>query len=591
MTWLLIGIAAIALAFWVLAALLAAVREIAFAVGRTIEASWSASRIAVGRVAGTGRGQLECAAIINRPPWPSPDRDSTVQRLEQYGVKEPQWPRWGPRWTPMTELATTFVDKRVTVESVSALSSGVPDCSPPYALVNEAPEFPSEPAPPKEPEYVSEDYAVPVLSLPVPPLWASFLAGCIREAHAELVASYSDALRRHTLLSESARSLNQARRQAWKRALKRHSAQVVSHRDSFRQYQLDRELYLEPLRRTQEALSRGAREGVILHFELALQRLQLPAFVPRRWAIEFDVQTKVLLLEHEYPAVAEIEFLKSVPRKTGNALRPVTKMERRQAVTRLQASLTLLLAKAIAAADNLGLLEGIAVNGWVEFFDKGTGHLSKAYCAQLVCSVEELTTLALETADPVAALARLRGACANELYDVAPTRPNLTLSRDDPRFVASRPTLTGLSDTLNLASMPWEDFEHLVRELFERKFAAVGSEVRITRASRDHGVDAVIFDSDPVRGGKIVVQAKRYTAPVDVSAVRDLYGTVVNEGANSGMLVTTSSFGPDAYSFAQNKPLKLFNGTQLLGLLEEVGYKFRIDLEEARLLFKDSNRR
>lgn len=132
--------------------------------------------------------------------------------------------------------------------------------------------------------------------------------------------------------------------------------------------------------------------------------------------------------------------------------------------------------------------------------------------------------------------------------------------------------------------MNWEDFEHFVRELFEREFVTVGADVKVTRASRDQGVDAIIFDPDPLRGGKIVVQAKRYTLPVDVSAVRDLYGTVMNEGANTGILVTTSSYGPEAYEFAQNKPLKLINGAQLLGLLEKSGYHFRIDLAEARAL-------
>jgi restriction system protein len=73
--------------------------------------------------------------------------------------------------------------------------------------------------------------------------------------------------------------------------------------------------------------------------------------------------------------------------------------------------------------------------------------------------------------------------------------------------------------------------------------------VRITRASRDGGVDAIAFDPDPIRGGKIVIQAKRYTNPVGVSAVRDLFGTVHNEGATKGILVTTSDYGPDAYEF------------------------------------------
>jgi restriction system protein len=132
--------------------------------------------------------------------------------------------------------------------------------------------------------------------------------------------------------------------------------------------------------------------------------------------------------------------------------------------------------------------------------------------------------------------------------------------------------------------MNWEDFEHLVRELFANEFSNSGSEVRVTRASRDGGVDAVAFDPDPIRGGKIVIQAKRYTNIVDVSAVRDLYGTVMNEGATKGILVTTSDFGPDAYAFANGKPLSLLNGANLLHLLERHGKKAYIDVKEAKIL-------
>ena len=134
----------------------------------------------------------------------------------------------------------------------------------------------------------------------------------------------------------------------------------------------------------------------------------------------------------------------------------------------------------------------------------------------------------------------------------------------------------------NLAVMHWEDFEHLIRELFEKEFGAHGGEVKVTQASRDGGVDAVIFDPDPIRGGKIVVQAKRYTNTVGVAAVRDLYGTVINEGAMKGILITTSDYGPDAFHFAKDKPLTLMNGANLLYLVEKHGKKARIDLKEAK---------
>ena len=91
--------------------------------------------------------------------------------------------------------------------------------------------------------------------------------------------------------------------------------------------------------------------------------------------------------------------------------------------------------------------------------------------------------------------------------------------------------------------------------------------------------------STPIQsGGKIVVQAKRYTNTVGDSAVRDLFGTMNHEGAMKGILVTTSDYGPDAYWFAQDRPITLLNGGNLLHLLAKHGHKARIDIVEARAL-------
>jgi restriction system protein len=158
----------------------------------------------------------------------------------------------------------------------------------------------------------------------------------------------------------------------------------------------------------------------------------------------------------------------------------------------------------------------------------------------------------------------------------------LQLNKEDKRFVNSYEVVESLNEGTNIAAMDWYDFENLIRELFQREFSINGGEVKITRASRDEGVDAVAFDPDPIRGGKIVIQAKRYTNPVGVSAVRDLYGTVVNEGEMKGILVTTTDYGPDAYKFAQDKPLTLLNGSNLLHLLAKYGHKAKIDVKEAR---------
>lgn len=51
---------------------------------------------------------------------------------------------------------------------------------------------------------------------------------------------------------------------------------------------------------------------------------------------------------------------------------------------------------------------------------------------------------------------------------------------------------------------------------------------------------------------------------------------MMNEGANKGILVTTSGYGPDAFDFAKDKPIELIHGGQLLYLLDQCGVKARI---------------
>jgi len=199
----------------------------------------------------------------------------------------------------------------------------------------------------------------------------------------------------------------------------------------------------------------------------------------------------------------------------------------------------------------------------------------------------ELSDIDLLNVDPKVCFKNLKGLGSSKLVGITPIQPIVQVNKKDKRFVSSHDVSQILDDGYNLAAMGWEDFEHLIRELFEKEFSANGGEVKVTQASRDGGVDAVAFDPDPIRGGKIVIQAKRYTNTVGVSAIRDLYGTVLNEGATKGILVTTSDYGPDAYDFAKNKPLTLLSGNNLLYLLEKHGHKARIDLVEAKKILKE----
>ena len=240
---------------------------------------------------------------------------------------------------------------------------------------------------------------------------------------------------------------------------------------------------------------------------------------------------------------------------------------------------------AIFSSDDEQLLTGVLYNGIIQDYSPTTGKLERKTILSVFVKKAQFEGIDLDHVDPKACFKALKGVSAAKLIDITPVNPVLVLDKNDQRFIEGR-EITTHSGT-NLASMDWQEFEQLVRQVLEMEFGKNGGEVKVTQASRDGGVDAVIFDPDPLRGGKIIVQAKRYTNTVPVSAVRDLYGTLINEGASSGILITTSDYGPDSYDFAKDKPLKLLNSGHLLALLQKNGMQGYIDLEEARHLLKE----
>jgi restriction system protein len=103
--------------------------------------------------------------------------------------------------------------------------------------------------------------------------------------------------------------------------------------------------------------------------------------------------------------------------------------------------------------------------------------------------------------------------------EAQPVRPIVEFQMADARFVDQADLVSTLSAAPNLMDLSPTEFEHLVANLFEK----VGLEAKLTRSSRDGGVDCIAFDRRPILGGKVVIQAKRYRHTVGVSAVRDLY--------------------------------------------------------------------
>lgn len=323
-------------------------------------------------------------------------------------------------------------------------------------------------------------------------------------------------------------------------------------------------------------------ESVCKLIEISNKRHFLPLFLKKDFVVAINPDSKILLIQFEFPDYSGKQLWSAIL-KNGNP-KLLSATERKKAIKNCLYSL-IVRAGYLASKLNIGgLFESIVINVEQSWFDPATGQPRNGIIASLQAPTDYFKELDLSKLDPEACFKNLKGLSTPSLENASPIRPIFVLNKEDERFVQSKDLDDSLVPESNLAAMEWEDFEHLVAQLFEWEFGQNGVEVKVTRASRDRGVDAVLFDPDPLRGGKYVLQAKRYTRTVDVSSVRDLYGTVMNEGANRGILITTASFGPDSYEFAKDKPISLVDGPNLLVMLQRHGKKFRIDLDEARAL-------
>ncbi|WP_059005854.1 restriction endonuclease [Streptomyces specialis] len=296
-----------------------------------------------------------------------------------------------------------------------------------------------------------------------------------------------------------------------------------------------------------------------------------PRDFPRQVEASYDAAARQLVLEWELPgydvvpAAKAVRYVVSSDQERETA-RPVT--QRRALYQDVLAQSMLLVLRDVFTADTFRTLDSVALNGFVDDNDPATGRRTRIVLASVSASRTVFDGLRLAQVSAVDCLTDALGGRISARPDqCAAVRPARR-----PEEVGQNVLGLGGEGDPDLFTMDPVAFEGLVQRLF----LARGMRAVTTELSGDGGVDVDAFDPDPISGGRIIVQVKRYRNTVPPTAVRDLYGTVLGAGANKGILVTTSGFGPGSYAFAEGKPLTLISGPELVGLLGEAGLPGRL---------------
>jgi restriction system protein len=316
-------------------------------------------------------------------------------------------------------------------------------------------------------------------------------------------------------------------------------------------------------------------EAVSAYTTMVLERSSYPDDFPHEFEIAYVPASRQVVVEYELPgyavipAVSAYRYIKSRDAIEEKSRRNGESVDLYRDVV---AAVSLRTIHEIFESDVRDHIDTVCLNGYVSTVDRATGRDINPHLISVRATKGTFLQLDLARVDKKICLKNLGAHVSANPEEAVAVKPIVEFDMVDRRFVDQADVLNVLESRPNLLDLNPYEFEHLVANLFGQ----MGLESKLTRSSKDGGVDCVAFDSRPVLGGKVVIQAKRYKNVVGVSAVRDLYGTMMNEGANKGILVTTSGYGPDAYEFCKDKPIELIDGGGLLYLLEQIGFKARI---------------
>lgn len=317
----------------------------------------------------------------------------------------------------------------------------------------------------------------------------------------------------------------------------------------------------------EKAYLEGDRDSIIAYSSMVLERSVYPEDIAHEFRVTYSVESKELVVEFDLPrpdivpSVLEYKYVRARDAIDSKARKQVEIKDLYQDII---AAIALRTIHEVLESDLGEHVIVVTFNGFVHAIDPTTGRDIRPCLISVRTTRERFEEIELSRVDKRACLRNLGAQVSPRPDERIAVRPLVEFNMIDKRFVPGSDVISELESRPNLMELTPREFEDLIGNLFTK----MGLETKQTQLSQDGGVDVVAFDKRPILGGKVVIQAKRYRHTVGVAAVRDLYGTMMNEGANKGILVTTSGYGSAAFNFVKDKPIELIDGGGLLYLLE-----------------------
>jgi restriction system protein len=304
--------------------------------------------------------------------------------------------------------------------------------------------------------------------------------------------------------------------------------------------------------------------SVVEYFAMVLGNSVYPDDFPQHFRLAFLPKQRHLLVEYHLPPVEVIPVVKeyrydrvhddlmAVPRDEG---------EIRRRYTEVISMVALRTVHEIVEADRGGLVAEVLFNGIVDTIDRRTGQFVRPCLVSVRADRDTFAAIKLRRVDPVACLKHLQAGLSGQPDQLEGVEPVVDFDQKADRdFTGEFNVLADIDERPNLATMPDEEWERLLGDLFSTMGLSMGEPAEAGRW--------VATDPRPIFGGTVVIHAVRGdTARAETARI--LAAAVAQTGATKGILVALHGYEPEAHDVVSGRPLELLDGPALLNLLAE----------------------
>lgn len=181
-------------------------------------------------------------------------------------------------------------------------------------------------------------------------------------------------------------------------------------------------------------------ESVIQYCEMVLNNSQYPETFPKDFDLDYNSDSKLLIVEYVLPAPDDLPTLTDVKyiatkKELEESFLSETQLSKNYDSAIYKVTLRTL--HELFEADKAEALNAVIINGWVNTFNKATGKKVNNCIVTIQAKKTEFNEIELSNVDPKTCFKNLKGIGSSKLSGITAVQPIAQINKNDKRFIPS----------------------------------------------------------------------------------------------------------------------------------------------------------